>query len=168
MRIYLVGYMCSGKSKVGLALSKAMRYKFFDTDLEIEEEAGKSIQKIFTENGEDYFRKLEAKILHTTTSLSKVVIATGGGLPCFHDNMTWMNEKGITVYIEAKEGLLFHRLASSRQERPLIDHLNDVELMERISRDLILRNPIYQLAKIKVNAANINLNVLKQKLEKLK
>ena len=168
MRIYLVGYMCSGKSKVGLALSKAMRYKFFDTDLEIEEEAGKSIQKIFTENGEDYFRKLEAKILHTTTSLSKVVIATGGGLPCFHDNMTWMNEKGITVYLEAKEGLLFHRLASSRQERPLIDHLNDVELMERISRDLILRNPIYQLARIKVNAANINLNVLKQKLKKLK
>lgn len=168
MRIFLVGYMCSGKSKVGLALSKALRYKYFDTDLEIEEEAGKSIQKIFTENGEDYFRKLETKILHTTSSLSKVVIATGGGLPCFHDNMTWMNEKGITVYLEAKEGLLFHRLASSRQERPLIDNLNDVELMERISRDLILRSPVYQLAQVKVNAATINLNLLKQKLEKLK
>ena len=168
MRIYLVGYMCSGKSKVGLALSKAMRFKYFDTDLGIEEEAGKSIRKIFIEHGEEYFRMLETKILYKTSFLNKVVIATGGGLPCYHDNMTWMNEKGITVYLEAKEGLLFHRLASSRQERPLIDNLNDVELMERISRDLIQRSPVYQLAKIKVNAANINLNLLKHKLEKLK
>ena len=168
MRIYLVGYMCSGKSKVGLALSKAMSFKYLDTDLAIEEEAGKSIQKIFTENGEEYFRKLESKVLHQTSSLNKTVIATGGGLPCFHNNMNWMNEQGITVYLEANEGVLFHRLASSKQERPLIQSLNDVELMERISRDLVIRTPVYQLAKIKVNAANLNLNVLMQKIEKVK
>lgn len=168
MRIYLVGYMCSGKTKVGEALAKAMRYKFLDTDVAVEEEAGESIPKIFSEKREEYFRKLETKVLLQTSTLSKIVVSTGGGLPCFNDNMNWMKENGITVYLEAGQGLLFHRLASSKQERPLLKNLDDVELMERISRDLIIRDPVYQLADIKVNAANVNLKSLQQKIEKLK
>ncbi len=145
-----------------------MRHKFLDTDAMIEEETGKSIERIFAEKGEEYFRKLEKKILLKTTTYNKVIVATGGGLPCFHENMSWMNEQGITVFLEANEGLLFHRLASSRQGRPLIENLNDVGLMERISRDLTERNPVYNLAAIKVNAANFNLKSLMQKIEKLK
>ena len=168
MRIYLIGYMCSGKTKTGKALATAMRYKFLDTDVMIEEETGKTIHRIFDEKGEEYFRKLETKILQATASHSKLVVATGGGLPCFHDNMSWMNEHGITVYLEANDGLLFHRLAMSKQGRPLIENLNDVALMERISRDLVERTPVYELAAIKVNAANLNLNSLQQKIGKLK
>ncbi len=168
MKIYLVGYMGSGKSKAGKLLASAMRYKFLDTDTMIEEEKGKTVQQIFKDRGEDYFRKLEKKILRKTESLNRVVVATGGGLPCFDDNIEWMNEHGITVYLEANEGLLFHRLATSKVGRPLIENLSDVELMEQISRHLIERSPVYSLAQIKVNALSLNVKTLMQKIEKLK
>lgn len=168
MRVYLVGYMASGKSKAGKALASAMRYKFLDTDSMIEEETGKSVPELFREKGEDYFRQLEKKILNKTSSMNRVVVATGGGLPVFNENMHWMNEHGITVYLEANEGLLFHRLAISKQGRPLIENLDDVELMEQISRHLTERSPIYNLAKIKVNALSLNLKTLQQKIEKMK
>ncbi len=168
MRIYLVGYMGSGKSKVGKLLASAMRYKFLDTDSMIEEETKKSVQQIFNDRGEEYFRKLEKKILRKTESLNRVVVATGGGLPCFDENMEWMNEHGVTVYLEANDGLLFHRLATSKEGRPLIENLSDVELMEQISRHLIERSPVYDRAQIKVNALSLNVKTLKQKIEKLK
>lgn len=168
MRIYLVGYMCSGKTKTGKLLAAAIHAKFLDTDSLIEEQSKQTIQQLFDEKGEEYFRELETTMLHKTASQNKIVVATGGGLPCFHDNMSWMNEHGITVYLEANEGLLFHRLASSKQGRPLIAHLNDVGLMERISRDLVERTPVYELAAIKVNASSLNLKSLQQKIEKLK
>ena len=168
MRIFLVGYMCSGKSKTGKALAAAMKYKFLDTDSMIEDKTGLTIQQVFNEKGEDFFRKMEQEVLHTTISYNKVVVATGGGLPCFNDNMNWMNETGITVYLEASEGVLFHRLAVSKQGRPLIEKLDDISLMERITRDLTIRAPIYSQAEIKVNAVSLNLNTLKQKIEKLK
>jgi shikimate kinase len=168
MRIYIVGYMGSGKSKAGKLLASAMRYKFLDTDAMIEEETGKTILQLFKEKGEEYFRKLEKKILLKTESASRVVVATGGGLPCFDENMKWMNEHGVTVYLEANEGLLFHRLATSKEGRPLIESLNDVELMEQISRHLTERAPFYNLAKIKVNALSLNVKILKQKIDRLK
>jgi len=168
MKIYLIGYMGSGKSKAGKALASAVKYKFVDTDEMIEEDEKKSISEIFSEQGEAYFRQLEHKALMKTASLDKVVIATGGGLPCFDDHMHWMNENGITVYLEANEGILFHRLASNRKERPLLENLNDVELMEQISRHLIKRSPVYELARIKVNAASLNIQSLVTKIEKMK
>ncbi|MCX6291864.1 MAG: AAA family ATPase [Bacteroidetes bacterium] len=168
MRIYLVGYMGSGKSKAGKALAAAMRCKFLDTDAMIEESAGMNVPLLFSEKGEDYFRRLEKKILRLTEQHPNVVVATGGGLPCFHDNMNWMNEHGITVYLEANEGLLFHRLATSKQERPLLQNLDAVSLMEKISRHLTERTPVYNLAKIKINAASLNVKALQQKLAKKK
>lgn len=160
--------MGSGKSKAGKMLASAMRHKFLDTDSMIEEQEGKTISTIFEEKGEEYFRKKEEEILRSTKSFTKVVVATGGGLPLHHDNMDWMNDHGITVYLEAAEGLLFHRLATTKQGRPLIENLDDVSLMEQISRHLIERSPVYQLAKIKVNALSINVKSLQQKIEKLK
>jgi len=168
MKIYLTGYMGSGKTKTGRALAAALKYTFVDTDAWVEEEAGKTIQQIFAEKGEEYFRQLETVVLQKTGSMNRVVVATGGGLPCYHDNMHWMNEHGITVYLEANEGLLFHRLATSKQGRPLIEKLNDVELMEQISRHLTERHPIYSLSKIKVNAMSLNLKTLQGKIEKMK
>ena len=134
----------------------------------IMDETGKTIAQLFEENGEPYFRKLEKKILLKTESEKKAVIATGGGLPCFEENMDWMNEHGITVYLEANVGLLFHRLATSKEGRPLLEKLNDVELMEQISRHLTERSPIYNLAQIKVNASSLNVKMLKQRIDKLK
>ncbi len=149
-------------------LAAAMRYKFLDTDSLIEEETGKTISQLFKEKGEEEFRKLEKKILLKTAAASRSVIATGGGLPCYDNNMAWMIEQGITVYLEANEGLLFHRLATSKEGRPLIENLSDVELMEQISRHLVERHAFYELAHIKVNAASLNVKTLAQKIEKLK
>jgi shikimate kinase len=168
MRIYLVGYMCSGKSKTGKALASAMRYAFADTDSMIEAKTGKTIERIFSEDGEEHFRVMEHKMLLETKSFNRAVIATGGGMPCFNDNMEWMNENGITVYMEANVGLLFHRLATSKGERPLLAKLTDLELMERITADLIIRTPIYKQAKIHVQAASMNVTSLQQKIGKLK
>lgn len=160
--------MASGKSKAGKALAAAMRYKFLDTDVMIEEETGKTVQQIFSERGEEFFRELERKTLLKTESMNRVVVSTGGGLPCFYENIEWMNDHGVTIYLEANEGLLFHRLATSKQGRPLLENLNDVELMEQISRHLTERAPVYNLAKIKVNALSLNVKLLQQKIEKLK
>ena len=145
-----------------------MSYKFADTDSLVETESGKTISKIFKEEGEEHFRQLEKKILHSTARMNDVVIATGGGLACYNDNMQWMNENGVTVYLEANVGVLFHRLASSKKGRPLIEDLNDIELMERITRDLTYRSHFYSMARVKVNALNLKVNQLRQKLEKLK
>jgi shikimate kinase len=163
-----VGYMGSGKSKTGRALATAMRSEFLDTDSEVELKTGKTVQQIFNQLGENEFRKLEREVLLATESLKNAVIATGGGLPVHDENMHWMNSHGITVYLEASEGLLFHRLASSKEGRPLIENLDDVELMEQISRHMMERGPVYLSAKIKVNALSLNIKMLQEKIKKVK
>ena len=165
MRIYLIGYMGSGKSKTAELLSKIFKYGFLDTDHLVEEKLGNTISVIFNKHGQDYFREIEKKILRTTDKNDNVIISTGGGTPCYHKNMEWMNSNGITVYLEANAGLLFHRLASSRTGRPLIESLNDVELMEQIMSHLTMRIPFYKQAMITVNAASLNAKTLAEKIK---
>jgi shikimate kinase len=106
--------------------------------------------------------------LHNTAKLNKVVIATGGGTPCFLDNMEWMNKEGITVYLEAPAGLLFHRLLTEKDKRPLLRGFNEIELMEYIHEHLAQREPYYNQALVKIKAASINVNTLKEKIRKAK
>lgn len=167
MTIYLVGYMGSGKSKAAEALAKILDYHLIDTDELIVETTGQSITEIFKTQGEEYFREIEKKVLRNTEN-KKAVVATGGGTPCFFDNMSWMNEHGITVYLEANAGLLFHRLALFKQGRPLIESLSEVELMEQITGNLAVRIPYYSNACITVPAANLNPKVLAEKIKSFK
>lgn len=168
MRIYLVGYMASGKSKIAEALSKVLHIPFVDTDSLVEKKEGRTIEKIFETSGQEFFRKLENQVLIETEKTENIIVATGGGLPCFFSNMEWMNTKGITVYLEANPGLLFHRLATSRGNRPLLNNLNDIELMEQITGHLAVRIPFYKKAKITVSAANLNAKTLAEKILKYK
>lgn len=168
MRIYLTGYMGSGKSKTAELLSKIFKYGYLDTDYLIEEKTGTTITSIFEKEGQEYFRKIEKQVLRSTEKLDNYIISTGGGTPCYHDNMEWMNSKGITVYLEANAGLLFHRLATSRTGRPLIESLDDVELMEQIMGHLAVRIPVYRRAMIIVNAANLNPKILAEKIKSFK
>lgn len=167
MKVYFVGYMGSGKSKVAGALAKHLSYTHIDTDSVIESDYGNSISFIFEKEGQDHFRELEKNILRSTKEMKKSVISTGGGTPCYFDNMDWMNENGLTVYLEANPGLLFHRLATSRDNRPLIRNLDDVELMEQISGHLATRIPVYRKAKLIVNAADINIKLLAEKIKEI-
>ena len=160
--------MGSGKSKTGEALARIFHYSFMDTDSLVEAREKKSVSGIFRENGEDYFRIAETEVLHELEPVKNVVIATGGGLPCFHGNMEWMNSQGITVYLEANDGLLFHRLVRSKEGRPLIENLSDVELMEQISMNIVVRKPFYKKAMITVGAANLDVKSLAQTIKKYK
>lgn len=168
MRVYLIGYMGSGKTKTAEALGKLLKIEVLDLDTLISEKESMSISDIFKIKGEAYFRQLEREQLHQTGQMSSAVISTGGGTPCYFNNMEWMNEQGITVYLEASPGLLFHRLSSSKAGRPLIEKLDDVGLMEQISGHLLQRIPFYQKAKIVVPAASLQVKSLAEKILKLK
>ena len=168
MRIYLVGYMASGKSKISDALSKLLLIPFVDTDTLIEMQVGRTIENIFETSGQEFFRKLENLVLLETAKSENIIVSTGGGLPSFNANMDWMNANGITIYLEANAGLLFHRLATSRGNRPLLKNLTDIELMEQITGHLAERIPIYKKAKIIVSAANLNAKTLADKILKFK
>ena len=165
MRIFLIGYMASGKSKAGEQLASFLGYPFADTDNMITEKEGKSIRDIFSESGEEHFRQLEQQALQALFLKKNIVVSTGGGLPCTGDTMQQMNEHGVTVYLEANAGLLFHRLLQSRQGRPLLENLSDVELMEKINAHLAERVPYYEQARIKVPAANLNVKQLAARIQ---
>jgi shikimate kinase len=160
--------MGCGKSHVGKELSVMMNYTFLDTDEQIMSGEYKTIDEIFSTQGEDYFRKAEKQVLHKTSERGKTIVATGGGLPCFFDNIYWMNRHGITVYLRSTPEFLLHRLCNEKTERPLISKLGDDELKEFICNKLRQRKSFYEQAHIKVNAEDINLPELKKKIVKAK
>jgi len=166
MNIYIIGYMGSGKTTVAKKLASSFKYRFVDLDEEIIRETKNTIAELFEKHGEDSFRQEEQKALHNTARLENVVIATGGGAPCFFDNMDWMNEEGITVYLEANAGLLFHRLVNEKDKRPLLKKISEIELMEHIQEHLAQREVFYSKALVTIRAASVNINQLKEKVKK--
>ncbi len=150
-RIYLIGFMGSGKSTLGPRLAEALDFDFIDLDNLIEEAEGLQISEIFKIKGEAYFRKREQEILETTASYTNTVFATGGGLPCFNDNMTSMNKLGISLYLQLSEAPLFKRLKQSTS-RPLIMNMSDQELKFYIRSTLAVRSKYYQKATLIIDA----------------
>ena len=150
MRIYLVGFMGSGKSTLGQRIAAAFQVSCFDTDRVIEAQAGMTIAELFAARGEDFFRHLEADVLRQTTFYEKSIIATGGGLPCFGDNMSWMKEKGITIYLDWPEQIITKQLMKERASRPLIANLAEADASLRIKDLLRIRRPIYEQAAITI------------------
>lgn len=112
--------MCSGKTSIGKRLAKHLGYHFYDIDAEIEKALGKSITNIFEENGESFFRRQERIALLNLTKEDNVVVATGGGTPCFYDNMEVMKKSGTTIYLKLTAETLIKRLEYSRKTRPLV------------------------------------------------
>ena len=160
MLIFLVGFMGSGKSTLGKELAKQLKFKFADTDASVELLTGKSINDLFDEGGEIYFRMKEQEVLHSFAGKKNCVIATGGGLPIFKDNMDWMNENGITVYLKVHRGVLFHRLLPEKNTRPLISKLDDIGLMEFFMEKLPERAVYYRQSKIIVAAEEESISQL--------
>jgi len=139
--IYLVGMPASGKSTFGKKLANLLNYSFIDLDSAIEEGEQQSISDIFEQKGEAFFRKLETQYLKKTKS-KKQVIATGGGTPCHHTNMDWMNENGTTIWLDAPLNLLVSR-AKQSNNRPLFNQLTADELKHKISLMLDERTTFY-------------------------
>lgn len=155
MIIYLIGMMGSGKSSIGKSLAKSLGFEFMDTDQEIETKAHKSVSQIFSEDGETIFRNMEKKLLLEFTHQSDLVMATGGGLPCFNKNMDFMNKTGISVYLEADPAFLASRLKSNKKDRPLISSLSDSELVSYLDQLLMKRKDFYNQAHIKIESKNL-------------
>ncbi len=148
MRIYLVGYMGCGKSTIGRKVADILSFSFIDLDKFIEERNFKSVPAIFAEEGEAAFREKEKSALLEVSQFEDVVIGTGGGAPCFFENMNYMNANGVTIYIAPETEVLATRLLNSKTERPLIAGKKRAELIDFINQALIVRAPFYEKATI--------------------
>lgn len=148
MRIYLIGYMGSGKSTVGRGLAKRLNLSFIDMDDFIEERNFRTIPQIFQQDGEDGFRKLEQKALHELADFEDVVIATGGGAPCFFDNIDVIKRTGKSLYLNGTPRMLAKRLLKSKIERPLIKGKSEEELIAFIDETLSKREKWYKQADV--------------------
>ena len=142
-RIILIGYMGSGKTTVGKALSKETGMMFYDLDWYIESRMRKTVSQIFAEKGEEGFRKIEYNMLHEVAEFEDVIISCGGGTPCFFDNMDYIRSVGESVYLKATPEVLAQHLKMRKVERPLLKGKNEDELLEFIRASLKEREPYY-------------------------
>ena len=153
MRIFLIGYMGSGKSSFGKKLAKKLGLSFTDLDNEIEKRAGKTISEIFAQEGEEAFRKIENECLNNSLDYDHVVLSAGGGTPCFFDNLEKMNQHGTTIYLRMDSAMLVNRLVNAKKERPLVAAKSKEELMGYVKWQLYKREAFYLRAKYTINIA---------------
>jgi len=159
-KVYIIGFMGSGKTTAGKKLATALGWSFVDLDNKIEEEAGKTIPELFKEYGEEYFRNTETKVLKNLKCQADTVISTGGGAPCHSDNMNFMNDTGLTIYLKLTPAQLCSRLSGSEGERPLIKNLDSENLLAFIKEKLSDRERWYTMAAITVGGIDLDISAL--------
>jgi len=147
MRIFLIGFMGCGKSTMGRTLAASLNLTFIDLDTFLEERYFRTIPQIFAEEGEDSFRKKERKVLEEVSAFDNVIVATGGGAPCFFDNMELMNDSGFCIFLDVEIESLVKRLIHAKTERPLIKGKSKEELLLFIEGLMQKRRPFYEKAK---------------------
>jgi len=170
MKIVLIGYMGSGKSTIGKQLANLLNLQFKDLDDEIERVEKQPIEEIFSNKGEIYFRKKEIEVLKLVLNKnSNIILATGGGTPCFGNTMEYLKSDNeiITIYLKATIDSLVNRLYKERKKRPLIAHIESKEeLKDFISKHLFERSYYYNLASIKVNTDNLSVEEISEEIKR--
>lgn len=157
--------MGSGKSHWGQLLSRKLNFPFFDLDEQVTSHEGKSINEIFSENGEEYFRLLEKDVLHIITeSHESFVMACGGGSPCYFNNIDYMNNAGTTVWINTPIDMLYKRLIDQKAQRPLIKNLSNEQLQNYIIKKFSDRKIYYEQADLIWEEDEINIEQLVEKI----
>lgn len=164
MRIFLVGFMFSGKSTVGKLLAKSMGYEHIDTDHMFESLYNISINDFFEKYGQDLFRELEHKLLLTLIEKDNIVISTGGGLPCFHNNMELIKQNGISIHINMSFKSIIHRQKKSKKNRPLLRNKSQEEIEIFLQDLLAKRIGIYNQSNIIIKGEDLNIKELKEKI----
>lgn len=144
----MIGYMGAGKTTLGKILARSLNLEFIDLDWYIENRFHQSVSQLFATRGEEGFRKIEQNMLHEVAEFEDVVISAGGGTPCFFDNMEYMNQQGVTVYLKATPETLRTHLRMGKQKRPLIAQKNDEELDAFIRESLDKRESYYNQARL--------------------
>src|SRR5258705_3231181 len=159
MKIYLIGFMASGKSHWGKQLGQKLNIPFFDMDELIVNAEGRSINEIFARFGEEYFRLKEKGILHVITEGNpNFVMACGGGSPCYFNNIDYMNQSGTTVWLNTHMNILFQRLQIERDKRPLLKDLSDDQLRSFIIKKFADRKIYYEQAEVIIDDEEISLD----------
>ena len=164
-RIFLIGFMGSGKSTLGSKLARQIGYDYVDMDDLVEETAGMTVPGIFNEHGEAVFRKWEHDILQELCLREKVIVSTGGGAPCHSNMIQIMNDHGASIYIKLSPEALKNRLLNSKTERPLIKGKSEPELLDFITTLLSTREHYYNQARLSVDGFNLQIGELVQKLQ---
>ncbi|HUV00457.1 MAG TPA: shikimate kinase [Bacteroidales bacterium] len=147
-KIYIIGFMGSGKSTAGRKLASDLEWSFIDLDRKIEEYTVMKIPEIFSVHGEEYFREVEARVLKNLEPETNTVVSTGGGTPCFGDNMSHMLRTGLTIYLKMTPEQLKNRLSRSSAERPLLKNISNDKLQDYIEEKLAEREHWYNRAEI--------------------
>jgi shikimate kinase len=160
MKIFLIGFMGSGKTYLGKKWSDKSGIEFFDVDDMVEVQQNKSAAEIFAEDGEDHFRDLETTALKSFANKENAIVACGGGTPCYNDNITLMNESGISIYLKSSPEKIFERLITETEKRPLIKNLQGGELLFYITEKIKEREAFYNQAKIILNVDDLHKNYL--------
>ena len=146
-RIIIIGYMGSGKTTVGHALSQELGLPFYDLDWYIETRMHRTVKQIFDEKGEEGFRKIEHNLVHEVAEFEDVIISCGGGTPCFFDNIDYINRQGETVYLKCTTDVLYKHLKMGKTVRPLLLNKTPDEVKTFIEAQLKQREPFYAKAK---------------------
>ena len=161
MKIFLIGFMGSGKTHWGRLLSAKLCLPFRDLDTVIVEKEKKSVSEIFAEKGEEYFRYQEKQTLEEIIAGEEsFILSCGGGTPCFFNNIEFMKKSGKVIWLNTSIDVLKERLLKERMSRPLIREINDDELKRYIIRKLSERRMYYQQADVMVNEENVTLEEL--------
>lgn len=163
--IFLIGFMGAGKSTIGKKLAHRLGLAFFDLDKLIEAKAGCSISDIFKFLGETTFREMEQACLQSFQTKDHFLLACGGGTPCFYDNLSFMKNQGLVVYVDLQESALFERLSKAKKIRPSIVGMDEKQLKEFISNQLQTRMPFYEQADLTMSGLSINVNVIVEQIE---
>lgn len=152
--------MGSGKTTAGKKLASLLGWSFIDLDKKIEEFEGKTISEIFAVNGEEYFRIAESRLLKNLNAGKDTVISTGGGTPCYSNNMNIMLESGLTIYLKLTPLQLRSRLSESKGDRPLIKDMDNEMLLSFINKKLSAREKYYKQSVITVDGIDLDIKQL--------
>lgn len=164
-RIYIVGYMGAGKTTAARRLAQRMGWEVVDTDSLFEEKYKISVNDFFNKYDEPLYRKLESEVLKATESLDHVVVSTGGGTACFFDNMDWMNQHGLTVFLRISPQAAVDRVIHSRHKRPLVEGKSEEELTEFVNQHYASRLPFYEQARITVKSEDFDIESLMEAIK---
>ena len=168
MKIFLIGFMGCGKTHWGKELSSKLEVPFFDLDKSIEEKEEKTINEVFEEKGEEYFRLLEKEVMYLLVeSHESFIMACGGGTPCFYNNIDYMNKQGTTVWINCSTACLFGRLSKDKEKRPLIKDLDEEQLQSYIMKKVGDRRIFYQQANVILTEEEITLEAIIDRVSQL-
>ena len=152
--IYLIGFMGVGKTTIGQQFALENNFKFIDTDKEIEKRNNRKILEIFQKEGQDYFREIERNLLR---SLSKnQVVACGGGLPIYNNNMSFIKKSGLSIYLKASVEELFNRLLNNTNNRPLIKYRSKNNLKKFIQQEIKKREKFYSIANYTIDTSKLS------------